>query len=79
MKIMRTVDRAIDQMEMNKRARATPDPVERAQRAPDGVAPEGEKISDLREARRTGSPHPDILNLRRVTPKMGQKVQISCS
>ncbi len=39
-KIMRSVDNAIAEMAKNKRARATPDPVEGAQRAPDGVAPE---------------------------------------
>ena len=54
-----------------KRIKATLDPAEGAERAPDGVAPEKEKISDLREALRTGSSHPQILNLRRVTPTVG--------
>ncbi len=76
---MKMVDHAIGRMEIQKKIRATHYPVDQAQRAPDGVAPGGEKISDLREALRTGSSHPDILNLRRVTPKEGQKVQITCS
>ena len=77
-KIMNTVDNAIIEMTKVKRIKATLDPAEGAERAPDGVAPEKEKISDLREALRTGSSHPQILNLRRVTPKVGQKVQTTC-
>ena len=73
---MTAVDSAIRQMEKQKRIRATCYPADQTQSAPDGVAPGGEKISDLREALRTGTSHPDILNLRRVTPKEGQKVRL---
>jgi hypothetical protein len=77
-KIMAAVDNAIQKMEKHKKIKATCRPADQTQSAPDGAASGGEKISDLREALRTGTPHPDILNLRRVTPKVGQKVQVTC-
>jgi len=72
--VMATINAAVENMEKVNRIKAACYPAD--QSAPDGVASQGEKISELREALRTGAPHKDILNLRRVTPRVGQKIQL---
>ncbi len=74
--IIAAIKAAVEKMEKSNRMKAASYPADRS--APDGVASQGERISDLREALRTGAPHKGILNLRRVTPRIGQKIQVTC-
>ena len=61
-----------------KRPKMTPAPAEEVKSTSDEVAGGTKDIKELREALRTGIPHPRIMNLRRVQPKVGQKVQVTC-
>ena len=78
MKAMKAVESALAAVENFKRLKATTAPAEQAKSASDGVARETEDIGQLRDALRTGTQHPRIMNLRRVQPRVGQKVQVTC-
>ena len=43
-----------------------------------GAAAIAESIDELRDALQWGIPHRKIKNMRQVTPKVGQKIQVTC-
>ena len=76
--ILKAVANSFSAIQAMKRPRVTPAPDEEVKSASDEVAGGTKDVDELREALRTGVPHPQIKNLRRVPPKIGQKIQVTC-